>query len=87
MASSVPRENDGSNKPSGGSQQQRGIAAQFKQGESGEPTTASERGATADNWLQLDGKVVVITGGASGLGSECGEELAALGAKCVFADL
>ena len=35
------------------------------------------------DWLELDGKVALITGGASGLGSACATELARHGVKCV----
>lgn len=37
----------------------------------------------ASDWLELDGKVALITGGASGLGSACACELARHGVKCV----
>jgi hypothetical protein len=37
----------------------------------------------ASDWLELDGKVALITGGASGLGSACATELARHGVKCV----
>ena len=38
----------------------------------------------ASDWLELDGKVALITGGASGLGSACATELARHGVKCVL---
>jgi NAD(P)-dependent dehydrogenase (short-subunit alcohol dehydrogenase family) len=37
----------------------------------------------ASDWLELNGKVALITGGASGLGSACACELARHGVKCV----
>ena len=36
----------------------------------------------AADWLQLSGKVALITGGASGLGKACPLELASHGVKC-----
>jgi NAD(P)-dependent dehydrogenase (short-subunit alcohol dehydrogenase family) len=36
---------------------------------------------------QLDGEVAVVTGGASGIGQACAEELAARGARVVIADI
>jgi NAD(P)-dependent dehydrogenase (short-subunit alcohol dehydrogenase family) len=37
--------------------------------------------------LDFDGKVVLVTGGASGIGLACGEAFAARGAKVVLADI
>jgi sorbitol-6-phosphate 2-dehydrogenase len=39
------------------------------------------------NWLGLEGRVAIVTGGASGIGRACGEEFAACGAKVVVADV
>jgi sorbitol-6-phosphate 2-dehydrogenase len=39
------------------------------------------------NWLKLENKVVIVTGGASGIGKACCEEFAACGAKVVIADV
>lgn len=39
----------------------------------------------AADWLQLSGKVALITGGASGLGKGCALELASHGVKCARA--
>lgn len=39
------------------------------------------------NWLKLEEKVVIVTGGASGIGKACCEEFAACGAKVVIADV
>jgi sorbitol-6-phosphate 2-dehydrogenase len=39
------------------------------------------------NWLGLDGKVAVVTGGASGIGRACCHEFARCGTKVVVADV
>ncbi len=39
------------------------------------------------NWLNLEKKVVIVTGGASGIGKACCEEFAACGASVVIADI
>lgn len=39
------------------------------------------------NWLQLENKIVVITGGASGIGRACCEAFAEVGACVVVADI
>jgi sorbitol-6-phosphate 2-dehydrogenase len=39
------------------------------------------------SWLNLEKKVVVVTGGASGIGKACCEEFAACGANVVIADV
>lgn len=38
-------------------------------------------------WLELEGKVAIVTGGASGLGKACSEGLAEAGVKIVVADV
>jgi sorbitol-6-phosphate 2-dehydrogenase len=38
-------------------------------------------------WLELDGKVIVVTGGAAGIGRACCEGLAGVGASVVVADV
>jgi len=38
-------------------------------------------------WLGLEGKVVAVTGGASGIGKACCEELASVGANVAVADI
>ena len=40
-----------------------------------------------ENWLNLDGKVIIVTGGASGIGYAVVEELLADGAKVVVCDI
>jgi sorbitol-6-phosphate 2-dehydrogenase len=39
------------------------------------------------DWLGLEGKVAIVTGGALGIGRACGEALAKVGAKVVVADM
>lgn len=39
------------------------------------------------NWLGLEGRVVIVTGGASGIGKQVVDTLAAAGAKAVIADM
>jgi NAD(P)-dependent dehydrogenase (short-subunit alcohol dehydrogenase family) len=39
------------------------------------------------DWMRLDGRVAVVTGGARGIGRETAETLAAAGARVVLADL
>ncbi len=50
-----------------------------------EPEVATGTGKAS--WLGLEGKVAVITGGASGIGHACAESLAANGARVVIADI
>lgn len=40
-----------------------------------------------DNWLKLDGKKVIVTGGASGIGLAISKELKANGAQVIVVDL
>lgn len=39
------------------------------------------------SWLEMEDKVVIVTGGASGIGKACCEEFAAIGAHVVLADV
>ena len=39
------------------------------------------------NWIDIEGKVVIVSGGSSGIGASIVEELCGLGAKVVNADL
>jgi NAD(P)-dependent dehydrogenase (short-subunit alcohol dehydrogenase family) len=39
------------------------------------------------DWMRLDGRVAIVTGGARGIGRETAETLAAAGARVVLADL
>ena len=39
------------------------------------------------NWLGLDGQVVIVTGGASGIGKHVVDTLVKVGAKAVAVDL
>lgn len=39
------------------------------------------------SWLNLEGKIAIVTGGASGIGKACCEGLAEVGAKVVIADM
>ena len=41
----------------------------------------------ANKWLDLSGKVVIVTGGSMGLGEKMVENLSANGANVVYADL
>ena len=38
------------------------------------------------DWMSLDGRVAIVTGGARGIGRETAETLAAAGARVVLAD-
>ena len=48
---------------------------------------SGREGETVMQWLGLEGKVTIITGGASGLGKACCEGFARAGAKVVVADV
>ncbi len=39
------------------------------------------------DWMRLDGRVAIVTGGARGIGRETAETLAVAGARVVLADL
>ena len=39
------------------------------------------------NWLELDGKVVIVTGGASGIGKHVVDTLTKVGATAVIVDM
>ena len=39
------------------------------------------------NWLELEGEVVIVTGGASGIGKHVAEALRKVGARVVVADM
>ena len=39
------------------------------------------------SWLELEGKVVIVTGGASGIGKHVVERLAGVGANAVIVDM
>lgn len=58
---------------------------QFKQGEGEQsPAAVDLQHGSGGDWLGVQRKVVIITGGASGLGNACATQLADQGARCVL---
>ena len=45
------------------------------------------QGSGEMGWLELEGKAVIVTGGAAGIGRACREGLAGAGASVVVADI